>query len=148
MGFVCDRDRPACRPGRKNERACIEIVGRRRDSRKEVKILSHAADHHSRFGREPRERFFFFFFPPLFFFFFFILPLDVDPRGFRARETAVDLHAISYRLSPIESGVISHGIDARSSPRPVQPANKIIDKGMLENRNRTNFSLFSLFLPN
>lgn len=109
LSFVIVTDR-SVGPAERTSKPVLRSWAGVRDSRKEVKILSRAADHHSRFGREPRERFLPF---PFFSLLLFILP-SVS-TVFRARNT-VDLHAISYRLSPIESAATSRRIDGRSLP--------------------------------
>lgn len=60
VASVIVTDRSVGPAWKRTEEECIETVGRRRDNRKEVKILSRAADHRSRFfGREPRDHFLF-----------------------------------------------------------------------------------------
>lgn len=66
LSFVIVTDR-SVGPAERTSKPVLRSWAGVRDSRKEVKILSRAADHHSRFGREPREQFlpFPFFSPPL-----------------------------------------------------------------------------------
>lgn len=56
LSFVIVTDR-SVGPAERTSKPVLRSWAGVRDSRKEVKILSRAADHHSRFGREPREQF-------------------------------------------------------------------------------------------
>ena len=100
-------------PAERTSKPVLRSWAGARDSRKEIKILSRAADHHSRFGREPSKRFLPFSFPRSLALAFSSSSFPSASTGFRARNT-VDLHAISYRLSPIESAATSRRIDGRS----------------------------------
>ena len=130
-----DRDRPGCcRPGWKNEASLYWDRGPAQGTaRKEIKILSRAADHHSRFGREPTERFLPFFFS-LSLFLPFVVPSGVSTdlsrekhRGFACDQLPIKPGRIGSYLAPNRWPIQQQRSDTESREHAVSRVARFIE---------------------